>query len=659
MRVLYVEDNKLDADLTRRALARVNPPIELDIVPTVAEAIAQIDAQSNVYECVLFDLNLPDADGLQVLHHLREKKLAIAAIAVTGSGDEHSVIRALKLGADDYIIKNGDYLDQLGTTLIDICRRATLSYHNKPINVLYAEDDDSDALFTLRHIASRAPHIHIETVKTDNLVIEKLKSSGHYDVLLLDYSLDKTNAPDLIECIRTQLDNDIPVIIVTGKGSERIAVQALRSGVIDYLIKDENYLERLPATLEFAYARGQLKRETARTTFLAMYEEFLFESKKQAESANINKSRFLANMSHELRTPLHAISSYTFMLQQTELTTTQREYTHKTSDALAHLLQIIDNVLDFSKIEAGKLEVTSNPFDLKELLAQVANIIQPHATDKQLNFRVEIPPNLPNFFIGDALRIKQILINLANNAVKFTNRGGIAIAVGKLKHDNSTLDLKFTVSDTGVGLNEHQCETIFDAFDQGGNTVAAQHNGTGLGLAICKQLVELLGGHISVNSSPSVGSIFAFTIPLKCSSLSAADFGEVAPQEKLSGRALLVEDNTINQQVGLAILNHLGLDVDIADDCRAAVDMLSRAQDTTYAVVLMDLQMPEMDGITAAQEIRKIERFATLPIIAMTADALGRDRLRCLAAGMNDYISKPITITGLRRVVEQWLKFNE
>ncbi|MFT3931630.1 MAG: response regulator [Spongiibacteraceae bacterium] len=655
MRALYVEDNALDADLTRRALARATPPIELDIATTVAAGIANIETQPDRYSWVLFDLNLPDADGLQVLHYVREKQLPIAAVAVTGSGDEHSVIRALKLGADDYIIKQDNYLETLGATLIKIQRHAELSFHNRPINVLYAEDDASDALFTLRHMASKAPHIHIDTVDSDHLVLEKLRTTNEYDVLLLDYGLGNTDAVELIDCICNQLNSDIPIVIVTGKGSESVAAQALRSGVVDYIIKDDTYLERLPSTLEFAYARNQLKREKARTTFLAMYEEFLHESREQAEAASINKSRFLANMSHEIRTPLHAISGFNFMLQRTELTPQQREYTQKTSEAIAHLLQVIDNVLDFSKIEAGKLDLAAERFNLDQLLAQVAAIIEPKAKEKNLRFNIDIAAATPKALIGDPLRLKQILINIANNAVKFTERGSVSVAIASSPLPNASIDLTCSISDTGIGLTEQQCETIFDAFDQGGHVGDESQSGTGLGLAICKQLVELLGGTISVNSTPGSGSTFTFSVPIKRDETATAQSSENSATEKLAGRVLLVEDNTINQEVGMAILNHLGLEVDIADDGRRALDILMRAPDAAYAVILMDLQMPEMDGISATKEIRNIPRYATTPIIAMTADALGRDRLRCFAAGMNDYISKPITIATLRRTLEKWL----
>jgi CheY-like chemotaxis protein len=256
MRVLYVEDNILDADLARRALARANPDIQLDIATTVADAIDRLAQQPSVYECVLFDLNLPDADGLKVLQYIRENRLSIAVIAVTGSGDERSVIKAMKLGADDYIIKSDDYLDELAATIVQTGSRLLAVRHNKPIRVLYAEDDAHDALFTQRHLANNAPHIRIDIVNSSAEVLNALRAPHRYDVLLLDYRLDNADSLDLVHSLKQSLNNDIPVVLVTGRGSEKIAARALRSGVADYIIKDDQYLERLPSVLEVAYTRG-------------------------------------------------------------------------------------------------------------------------------------------------------------------------------------------------------------------------------------------------------------------------------------------------------------------------------------------------------------------------------------------------------------------
>ncbi len=668
MRALYVENNEQDVDLTRRALARATPPIAVDIAITVAEAIDKLANAAADYNWVLFDLNLPDADGLQVLRYVREQRLsiaAIAAIAVTGTGDEHAVIHALKMGVDDYIIKQGDYLDGLAGTLQAIQKRSAFSSHNKLLNVLYAEDDIHDALLATRYLSNKAPYLNLDIVNSDREVLQRLKSAApSYDVLLLDYRLANSDALELAAYIRNQLCMDIPIVIVTGKGSEAAAARALRVGVTDYLIKDDSYLQRLPAVIEFAYARSQLTREDARLKFLTMYEEFLRESKDAAEANSLAKSGILANMSHEIRTPLNAISGLNFLLQKTELTELQREYATKTAEAVQYLLNILNDVLDFSKIEAGKLQLEETHFDLGNLLAQVHTIISASAESKGLALSIIVAADVPAQLCGDPLRLQQVLINLASNAIKFTERGSITINVSLNAAQGERIDLGFSIKDTGIGLSAEQIATIFDAFEQGSTSTSRHYGGSGLGLAICKQLVGLMGGAIVVMSTPGVGSNFQFNVLLKRSESGGdalahtAAAAAAAVPVKLQGCILLVEDNAINQQVGQAILNHLGLHVDIVDNGKVALETLALHDPNYYDLIFMDLQMPEMDGIEATEAIRKMAGFAELPIIAMTADALAKDRLRCLAAGMNDHVTKPISIVQLQQVLENWLPQN-
>jgi len=267
MRALYVEDNALDADLARRALARAARPIELDVAPTVGQAIQMLTKHPTAYQWVLFDLSLPDGDGLQVLRHVREHQLPVTAVAVTGTGDERAVIQALKLGVDDYVIKQGDYLERLPALLNDVHERLNLSdwRHEKPLRVLYAEHSAHDGQLAARHLASSAPHLKLDVVTDAQLSLTELQTAEPpYDVLLLDYRLIDLNALELTKRVRSELGLDIPIVIVTGLGSEEVAAQALRLGVTDYLIKDNHYLQRLPGILEFAYAKAQLMRERAR-----------------------------------------------------------------------------------------------------------------------------------------------------------------------------------------------------------------------------------------------------------------------------------------------------------------------------------------------------------------------------------------------------------
>ena len=277
MKALYVEDNAIDADLVKRALARAQPPIEVDIAPDVRDALARLkDNGADHYGWVLFDVNLPDGDGFDVLHHIRERRLPIVAIALTGAGDEKTVMRALKLGADDYLIKQDDYRERLPAILVHARQRYQHERWQlaRPLRVLYAENNDYDGILTNRHINHHALHIRLEVVPDANAVLSRLaREPDAYDVLLLDYRLAGIDALELIKRIREVLKVSIPVVMVTGRGSEEVAASALRLGVEDYLVKDQGYLERLPTVIELADARARLRRELARVEYLIVHDE--------------------------------------------------------------------------------------------------------------------------------------------------------------------------------------------------------------------------------------------------------------------------------------------------------------------------------------------------------------------------------------------------
>jgi diguanylate cyclase (GGDEF)-like protein len=277
MKVLYVEDNAIDADLVRRTLQRAQPPIDVDIATGVREAVAMLQpGNADQYGWVLFDVNLPDGDGFDVLRHVRDRHLPVVAIALTGAGDEKTVMRALKFGADDYLVKQDDYRERLATILVQMRQRYDNDRwcHDRTLRVLYAENNDHDGILTNRYINHHAPYMRLEIVPDSNAVLARLTAEPNgYDVLLLDYRLAGIDALELIKRLRDVLRNDIPVVIVTGRGSEDVAAQALRLGVSDYVIKDAGYIERLPAVLEFANARAQLKRERARVEYLAVHDD--------------------------------------------------------------------------------------------------------------------------------------------------------------------------------------------------------------------------------------------------------------------------------------------------------------------------------------------------------------------------------------------------
>ena len=483
---------------------------------------------------------------------------------------------------------------------------------------------------------------------TDLLLPPDLFLGKHVTEVMPEYIAAQTDNA-LRQLKRTRQVQQYEYELTMSNGCQRwyeARLAACEDGNVAAVVRD--ITERKQAEAALAEMNAQLECALVRAQELAV----------AAEAASHAKSEFLASMSHEIRTPMNGIIGMTELLLGTPLNEEQRDYLKTLRSSADLLLSILSDILDIAKIEAGKMVLESVPTDLREVVEDTVKLFIPRARQKELALRAEVAEDLPPAVLADPMRLRQILANLVNNAIKFTEQGGVVVRAELLRREAERAWVRLSVEDTGIGIPPERLHAIFEAFTQADSSTTRRYGGTGLGLTICKRLAELMGGHIDVRSEVGKGSTFWVDLPLPVAHAAAKPAHDntmsAEPLPIPAGlRILLVEDNEVNRKVAVRMLQKLGCEVDIATDGRQAIDKTAQHR---YDIVFMDVYMPEMDGYEATRLIRQWEAAtgSHQVIIAMTANAMEGDRELCLQAGMDDYLAKPFREAELRQTIARW-----
>jgi signal transduction histidine kinase/HPt (histidine-containing phosphotransfer) domain-containing protein len=486
----------------------------------------------------------------------------------------------------------------------------------------------------------------------------RLARESRFDLVLSDIDMAGMDGVELWRRLQADpVTTGVPVIFLTGGSDDHSMVKLLDGGAVDYITKPFNPSElraRVRAAMRVRLLKGELEERVV-----------------EADAANRAKSEFLANMSHEIRTPLTAVLGYADLLLDLELSPSDRiNYVQTIRRNGEHLLTVLNDLLDLSKIEAGKMTIEAAPVSPVQVAVDVASLMRVRALGKELDFALRFATPVPEHIRCDGTRLRQILMNLVGNAIKFTPRGAVALEVSCVEPGGTQPHLVFTVVDEGIGMTEEQLGRLFVPFAQADGSTTRRFGGTGLGLVICKRLADMLGGTIDVDSEPGRGSRFTLSIALErldgvalldgmqeaCTTMGAGDGARVATgRATLSGSVLLAEDGLDNQLLVSTLLRRAGARVTIVENGRLAVEraLAEEAAGQPFGVVLMDMQMPELDGYGATATLRA--RGYRRPIVALTAHAMASDRDRCLAAGCTDYLTKPIQRERLIQSVGSYL----
>ncbi|MBF0410284.1 MAG: response regulator [Candidatus Riflebacteria bacterium] len=651
LKLLIVEDSKADALLLLHELQRGDFDITYCRVDNPTDLISAIEEKT--WDIIISDYVMPQFSGLRALKIVQERKLDVPFIIVTDKIAEGIAVEVMKAGAHDYLRKGNlsRLVPVVNREITEARQRKERKTSEETLRKLSYAVEQSSAIVMITDIDEKIEYVNPEFTEV----------TGYSSQEVIGKSPSFLASGDLPEI-------SLKEILAAKKNWKGEFLNRRKNGELYW-----EYAEISPALDSEGNVLSYVKIAEDITEKKRINEE-LKKARDAAESASKAKTQFLANVSHELRTPLNGIIGMTELLLELSLGPKEREYSEIVRSSACSLLNIVGDIIDLAKVESNQLVIDEIPFEPSKLIRDILPLLEGILFKKNLKYEIKLDPAIPDILIGDSRRIRQVLLALVGNAVKFTIQGGINISASAGEISGDVINVLFSVKDTGIGITPEHCEKLFRPFEQIDGSFTRKYGGLGTGLVLTQYLVNLLHGTIGVKSEPGTGSDFFFSVPLKykvAEISSSSPVFETAPvaikapetsdagiikavsEKEIKKSVIVAEDDPVNQFLIFSQITKLGYGCQVVSNGQLALELLAEED---FKMIIMDCQMPVMDGLTATRVIRKLEsEKRNIPIVALTAHVSAEDRCKCIECGMNDFMSKPVSLVQLREILKKYM----